>query len=242
MRPSHGREWCRPSADKAWPTAHGLCSGTPAAPTPGCRWARSRRHRRPRGPPARRSGSARCPRVASIAEPMPVKNSRSQKLIWNRSVVAASTRPSTRSGAGARPAGPRSSPSSSRRHCPLDAEHVQQGDHVVGAVDQRELLALDALAVPAQVQGDHAVAPRERLDRREPRQQSGAAQRVQQHDRRRLRVRAGRVGDVRRPARVAADAGSSTSSPGRNPGPRHVHLVAQQRERIHAVVVLPGSW
>ena len=92
-------------------------------------------------------------------------------------------------GAGARPAGRRSSPSSSRRRSPRSRPSTSiSARHVVRAVDQRELLALDALPVPAQVEGDHPEPPRQRLDRRVPGQQPGAAQRVQQHDRGRLRA------------------------------------------------------
>ena len=40
----------------------------------------------------------------------------------------------------------------------LDAEHVEQRGGVVGAVVERELLGLDAAAVPALVEGDHPVA------------------------------------------------------------------------------------
>ena len=65
----------------------------------------------------------------------------------------------------------------------LELEHVDQRGHVVRAVDQRELLGLDAAPVPALVQRDHPEPSRQRLDRREPGQQPGAAQRVQQHDR-----------------------------------------------------------
>ena len=38
------------------------------------------------------------PRAASIADPIAVKKNRSPRPFWNRSVVAARTRPSTRSG------------------------------------------------------------------------------------------------------------------------------------------------
>ena len=140
-------------------------------------------------------------RSPSIVAPIPVKNARSGSVIWNRSVVAQSTRPPDlvavlapdplRHDRAHRVAGD--------DHL-LEPEHLDQGAHVVRAVDQRELLRADPLPVPAQVERDHAEPSRQRLDRRKPGQQPGAAERVQQHDGGGLGCRTRGVGDVRRPA------------------------------------------
>ncbi len=86
------------------------------------------------------------------------------------------------------------------KHGALDAEQIEEGDCVVGAVAQRELLRLDPTAVPALVESDHAVPLGQWADRGVPGQQSGRSDCVQQHDGGRVRARPRRVGDVRRPA------------------------------------------
>ena len=87
-------------------------------------------------------------------------------------------------------------------------------------------VGLDAVAVPALVEGDDAEAPRERLDRGEPGEQPGAAQRVQQHDGRGVRRRARGVGHVGRAAAGELD------HPARgDPGLRDVDPAPQQRSR-----------
>ena len=75
---------------------------------------------------------------------------------------------------------------------------TELGDHrrdVVGAVVQREALGDDAAAVPALVEDDDPVALRELVHHREPGEHPGAADRVQQHDRR----GAGRAGQLGEP-------------------------------------------
>ncbi len=105
----------------------------------------------------------------------------------------------------------------------LEVELVDEGGHVVGAVVERELLRGDALAVPPLVEGDHAIAARQLLDRGEPGEESGAAQGVQQHDRGGAGVGSRGVGDVRRAA-----AGELDDVTRRNPDERQVDAVAQR--------------
>ena len=142
---SHGREWWRPRAASAWPTAHGEVErGARPAPTPRCRGARGRgRGRRP-GRRAPRSATATTVRSPSMVAPIAVKNARSASVIWNRSVVAHSTRPATWSRVLAPdPLGhDRAHRVAGDQHL-LEPEHVDERAHVVGAVDQREVLALD---------------------------------------------------------------------------------------------------
>ena len=186
-RPSQGREWCRPSAASAWPTAHGRGGAELArAPTPGCRsGSRSSARRRPRGRRAPRCARRDDAAGASIVAPIAVKKSRSGSVhlepVGGRAehqaadLVGVLAPDPLRHDRAHRVAGD--------DHL-VEAEHVDQRAHVVGAVDQRELLASDPTPVPAQVERDHPEPSRQRLDRREPGQQPGAAQRVQQHDRR----------------------------------------------------------
>ena len=82
----------------------------------------------------------------------------------------------------------------------VDAEHVEQGSGVVGAVVERELVGLDAATVPALVEGDHPEPLGQGPDRGVPREQPGAAERVQQQDRGGVGPRARSVGDVGRSA------------------------------------------
>ncbi len=65
---------------------------------------------------------------------------------------------------------------------------------------ERELLGHDPLAVPALVEGDHAVPLRELGDRREPGQQPGASHRVEQEQ----RGRTWRSGGVRHVGRATS--------------------------------------
>jgi len=76
-----------------------------------------------------------------------------------------------------------------------EAELVDHGGGVVGAVGDQEALRGDPAAVPALVEGDHPVALVERRQRREPGQQAGAADGVQEYDGGRVGRRAGQVGE-----------------------------------------------
>ena len=92
---SQGREWCRPRAAMAWATAHGEVDRSSAsAHSSMSRGSRSRARAAAREActAVRDRATVRSP---SIVAPIPVKNARSGSVIWNRSVVAQSTRPPT---------------------------------------------------------------------------------------------------------------------------------------------------
>ncbi len=99
MRSSHGREWCRPSAATAWPTAQGLVLRNSSIAQS---WMSGG---------ARSDGALVAVRAArrrgTRDREMPRAPHRESMLWWkirsatverNRSVVAHSTRPATRSG------------------------------------------------------------------------------------------------------------------------------------------------
>ena len=92
--PSHGREWCRPSAAMAWATAHGAGGAElrerPVLDVDGLEVEGAWPRLATACTAVRERETVRSP---SIAAPCGVKKNRSARFIWNRSVVAQSTSP-----------------------------------------------------------------------------------------------------------------------------------------------------
>ena len=170
MRESHGRVWCRPSAARACPTAHGLVRAQlgqrPSWMSLGARSTASAARRSRRGVSAARAREA----AAGRAWSSPIE---AWKTLLRRG------RPEVVGGGGEHQALDRVrvlAPDALRHDRAhrvaaddrvAQAEHLDHGGDVVGAVGERELLGLDAAPVPALVQRHDPEAARQRLDRRD---------------------------------------------------------------------------